>query len=50
MACYNLRPTFDFVQELLKYGAAVKVIKPEWLRHDFSNIAMQMNSLYNNKD
>ena len=43
---FFLRPTFDFVQELLKYGAAVKVLKPEWLRRDFVKIARQMTERY----
>lgn len=30
---FYVRPTFDFVQELLKYGENLEVIKPEWLRN-----------------
>lgn len=43
---YYVRPTFDFVQELLKYGAAVEVMKPEWLRSEFNKIANKMDAIY----
>jgi predicted DNA-binding transcriptional regulator YafY len=44
---FYLKPTFDFKQELLKYGAAVEVLKPEWLRNDFMRIAKEMDKIYN---
>lgn len=43
---FYIRPTFDFIQELLKYGECVEVLKPEWLRGKFLNIAKEMISLY----
>lgn len=43
---YYLRPTHDFIQELLKYGPTVKILKPEWLRRDFINIARRMTDRY----
>jgi predicted DNA-binding transcriptional regulator YafY len=44
---FYLKPTFDFKQELLKYGDAVEVLKPEWLRNDFMRIAKEMDKIYN---
>lgn len=43
---FYLRPTFDFMQELLKYGASIEVVKPSWLRRDMANIAQNMSKLY----
>lgn len=43
---FYVRPTFDFVQELLKYGAAVEVVKPKWLREDFKKIIDRMADNY----
>lgn len=43
---FYVRPTFDFVQELLKYGSAVEVIKPIWLRKKIADIASRMVGIY----
>lgn len=43
---FHVRPTFDFVQELLKYGSAVEVIKPQWLREEMAKAASRMASIY----
>jgi predicted DNA-binding transcriptional regulator YafY len=43
---YFLKPTFDFKQELLKYGSSVEVLKPTWLRNEFSKIAKIMSENY----
>lgn len=43
---FFLRPTFDFIQELLRYGADVEVIRPLELRNQFAKIATDMNELY----
>ena len=43
---YYLRPTFDFRQELLKYGDAVEVIKPMTLRREMAKISKAMSELY----
>lgn len=29
---YYVRPTYDFIQKLLSFGANVEVLKPQWLR------------------
>ena len=43
---FHLRPTFDFIQELLKYGDAVEVLNPQWLRDEMAKIAEHMNEKY----
>ena len=43
---FRLRPTFDFVQELRRYGSAVEVLSPEWLRKEFAADVMRMAKLY----
>jgi hypothetical protein len=43
---YFLKPTFDFKQELLKYGSSVEVLKPTWLRNEFQNIAKELDKMY----
>ena len=43
---FFLRPTFDFIQELLRYGSDVEVIRPLELRKQFAKIAKDMNELY----
>jgi hypothetical protein len=47
---FYLKPTFDFKQELLKYGAAVEVLKPEWLRREMTEIANKMSENYKSND
>jgi hypothetical protein len=44
---FHLKPTFDFRQELLKYGSSVEVIKPEWFREEMKQISEQMADIYN---
>ena len=44
---YRIRPTYDFVQELLSHGADVEVLQPSLLRSRLSDIAKEMVSLYN---
>lgn len=46
---FYLRPTFDFIQELLKYGASVEVISPQWLRNTFQTTAHNMCAVYNSQ-
>ena len=45
---YFLRPTFDFVQELLRYGDSVEVLRPKHLRDHMAAIASHMNKTYKN--
>lgn len=33
---FRLRPTFDFVQELRRYGSEVEVLSPQWLRNEMA--------------
>lgn len=46
---YRLRPTHDFVQELRRYGSALEVLLPEWLRDDFAEEAKRLNRRYNSE-
>lgn len=43
---YQLRPTYDFIQELLWHGAEVEVIEPYTLRQEIANIIEQMQKRY----
>ena len=44
---YRIRPTYDFVQELLSHGADVEVLQPSLLRSLLGDIAKEMVALYN---
>ena len=44
---YRIRPTYDFVQELLSHGADVEVLQPSLLRSRLCDIAKEMVALYN---
>ena len=43
---YRIRPTYDFVQELLSHGADVEVLQPSLLRSRLGDIAKEMIALY----
>ena len=43
----NLRPTFDFQQEILWNGDAVEVLEPLWLRKEMTGIVKRMWNNYN---
>lgn len=45
---FHLKPTYDFIQEILKYGEFVEVIKPEWLRVEFLQKINKMIIQYKN--
>lgn len=44
---YALRPTFDFMQEVLAHGADVEVLAPLWFRQEVAEVANEMNKIYN---
>ncbi|MCQ2296509.1 MAG: WYL domain-containing protein [Bacteroidales bacterium] len=44
---YNLRPAFDFVQEILSHGSEMEVLKPLWLREKIAAIIKEENNIYN---
>ena len=44
---YRIRPTYDFVQELLSHGADVEVLQTSLLRSRLGDIAKEMVALYN---
>ncbi|MBR1882160.1 MAG: WYL domain-containing protein [Muribaculaceae bacterium] len=45
---YHLRPTFDFMQEVLKNGDSVEVLEPAWLRREVAERINQMAQIYKN--
>ena len=44
---YYVVPTFEFCQELYKYGSDVEVLAPEKLRQAFARDATKVNEMYN---
>ena len=45
----EVRPTFDFQQELLWNGDALEVLEPLWLREEMAGIVKRMCDNYNKK-
>ena len=45
----EVRPTFDFQQELLWNGEAVEVLEPLWLRKEMAGMVKRMWNNYNKK-
>ena len=45
----ELRPTFDFQQELLWNGDALEVLEPLWLRKEMAGMVKRMGNNYNKK-
>jgi hypothetical protein len=45
----EVRPTFDFQQELLWNGDAVEVLEPQWLREEMADMVKRMWNNYNKK-
>lgn len=45
----DIRPTYDFKQEILKYGEKLEVLKPVWLREEIVGIVQRMLNKYSNK-
>lgn len=43
---FRLRPTFDFQQELRRYGSNVEAIEPQWLRDELAGEALRMVKMY----
>lgn len=44
----RLRPTYDFLQEILSNGCDVEVLSPKWFRDEVANISEQMWDKYKN--
>lgn len=42
----KIRPTFDFMQEILWNGDSVEVIEPQWLRIEMSNMVKRLWNKY----
>ena len=45
----QVRPTFDFQQELLWNGDALEVLEPKWLRKEIAGVVKRMWNNYNKK-
>lgn len=43
---FHLRPTYDFMQELLKLGSTAEVLSPEWFRNEIISEIEQMTRRY----
>ena len=43
---YRLRPTFDFMQEILRNGEDIEVLEPLWLREEMAGIIKRMWNKY----
>lgn len=43
---YHLRPTFDFQQELRRYGSNIEIIEPLWLRREFAEEVVRIAKRY----
>ena len=43
---YNIIPSFEFTQELLKQGANLEVLSPQWYRDEFAEKIAQMHQIY----
>ncbi|MBR3530056.1 MAG: WYL domain-containing protein [Bacteroidaceae bacterium] len=43
---YRLRPTFDFMQEILRNGEDIEVLEPLWLRKEIAGIIKRMWNKY----
>lgn len=46
----KIRPTLDFIQEVLKHGEDVEILLPEWLRKDMTNKIKRMWDNYQKED
>ena len=44
---YFMRPTLDFMQEILSRGAEVEVLRPAALREAIGSEILEMERLYN---
>lgn len=43
---YNLRPTYDFIQELFSHENEIEVLHPQWLREHIIKITQEMYHVY----
>lgn len=43
---FNIRPQFDFQQEILKNGEDVEVLEPQWLREEIAGKIKRMSDSY----
>ncbi len=43
---YNIKPTYDFRQEILSHGAEIEVLSPKWFREEVANIIKEQGKIY----
>ena len=43
---FQLVPTYDFEQEVLRYGPNVEVLAPDWFREQIADDVKKMTKLY----
>lgn len=43
---YNIIPSFEFTQELLKQGANLEILSPQWYRDEFAEKVAKMHQIY----
>ena len=43
---YNIIPSFEFTQELLKQGANLEVLSPQWYRDEFAGKIADIHKIY----
>lgn len=46
ISTFNIRPQFDFLQEILKNGEEVEVLEPQWLRDEIAGKIKRMSDSY----
>lgn len=44
-----VQPNYDLIQELLRYGEDVEVLRPKWFREEFHKITNKMNHNYHDE-
>ena len=43
---FYVAPTYDFIQELRKFGSTLEVLEPEHLREEFAKEATELGKIY----
>ena len=46
---YYIRPTYDFIQEILSHGTNLEVLSPKWLIKDITMTIKEQYNIYKNK-
>ena len=43
---YHIRPTYDFLQEILSHGQSIEVLSPKWFRDEISKTISNLHNIY----